>query len=70
MTLSTQVLRRIAIEALRSGTIASVVMMPFGFFFKWLGLFDPAGEERRAERLVGEFGPDTLLQRLPQGGRS
>lgn len=32
-----------------------------------LMLFDPAGEERRAQRLVGEFGPDTLLQRLPQG---
>lgn len=35
-----------------------------------LMLFDPAGEERRAERLVGEFGPDALLQRLPQGSRS
>jgi len=35
-----------------------------------LMLFDPAGEERRSERLVGEFGPDTLLQRLLQGGRS
>ena len=35
-----------------------------------LMLFDPAGGERRAERLVGEFGPDTLLQRLPRGGRS
>lgn len=34
-----------------------------------LMLFDPAGQERRAERLVGEFGPDTLLQRLPQGSR-
>lgn len=32
-----------------------------------LMLFDSAGVERRAERLVGEFGPDTLLQRLPQG---
>lgn len=32
-----------------------------------LMLFNPAGQERRAERLVGEFGPDALLQRLPQG---
>jgi thiol:disulfide interchange protein DsbD len=32
-----------------------------------LMLFDPAGQERRADRLVGEFGPDTLLQRLQQG---
>lgn len=32
-----------------------------------LMLFDPAGQERRADRLVGAFGPDTLLQRLPRG---
>ena len=35
-----------------------------------LMLFDPAGRERRAERLVGEFGPDMLLQRLPKGSSS
>ena len=45
MTAPSHTLRRIAIEALRSGTIASVVMMPFGFLFKWLGL------------RVGHYGP-------------
>ena len=35
-----------------------------------LMLFDPAGRERRAERLVGEFEPDMLLQRLPKGSSS
>ncbi len=38
-------LRPLMIEAVRSGTIASVVMMPFGLFFKWLGL------------RVGHYGP-------------
>ena len=45
VTFTSQALRLIAIEALRSGTIASVAMMPFGFFFKWLGL------------RVGHYGP-------------
>ena len=45
MTMSAPSLRQLLIEALRSGTIASVVMMPFGFFFKWLGL------------RVGHYGP-------------
>ena len=45
VTFTSQALRRIAIEALRSGTIASVAMMPFGIFFKWLGL------------RVGHYGP-------------
>lgn len=34
-----------------------------------LMLFDAGGQELRAQRLVGEFGPATLLQRLPQEGR-
>jgi hypothetical protein len=37
--------RRLALEALRSGAIASVVMMPFGLAFKALGL------------RVGHYGP-------------
>jgi len=45
ITTSARTFRQLLIEALRSGTIASVVMMPFGFFFKWLGL------------RVGHYGP-------------
>ena len=45
MKMSLRTLRLLVIEALRSGTIASIVMMPFGFFFKWLGL------------RVGHYGP-------------
>ena len=45
MKMSVQTLRPLMIEALRSGTVASVVMMPFGLFFKWLGL------------RVGHYGP-------------
>jgi len=36
---------RLALEALRSGTIASLAMMPFGLLFKWMGL------------RVGHYGP-------------
>ena len=35
----------LALEALRSGTIASLAMMPFGLLFKWVGL------------RVGHYGP-------------
>lgn len=35
-----------------------------------LMLFDSKGAELRSQRLVGEFSPDTLLQRLPEGRRS
>ena len=45
MTNSAKEFLQILIEALRSGTIASLVMMPFGFFFKWTGL------------RVGHYGP-------------
>lgn len=37
--------QRLALEALRSGTVASLAMMPFGLFFKWRGL------------RVGHYGP-------------
>jgi thiol:disulfide interchange protein DsbD len=33
-------------------------------------LFDAAGTERRADRLVGEFAPEELLRRHPAGGAS
>lgn len=35
-----------------------------------LMLFDSKGQELRLQRLVGEFGPDTLLQHLSEGRRS
>lgn len=35
-----------------------------------LMLYDPQGGERREQRLVGEFGPDALLQRLEPGDGS
>lgn len=35
-----------------------------------LMLFESAGRERRAQRLVGEFGPEALLERLSQGKQS
>jgi len=63
VTVSTQVFRRIAIEALRSGTIASVVMMPFGFFFKWLGLRVGHYGPKLAEALFGAQ-PEPWMQLL------
>ena len=44
-TASRRALLQLLVEALRSGTIASLVMMPVGFFFKWIGL------------RVGHYGP-------------
>ena len=32
-----------------------------------LMLYAPQGEERRDQRLVGEFGPEALLERLQTG---
>lgn len=43
--LPVETLIALALESLRSGTIASLIMMPFGLFFKWLGL------------RVGHYGP-------------
>ena len=46
----------LALEALRSGTIASLAMMPFGLLFKWVGL------------RVGHYGPkvgDALFGHQP-----
>lgn len=43
--LPVETLIALALESLRSGTIASLIMMPFGLFFRWLGL------------RVGHYGP-------------
>ena len=63
MTNSPKEYRQIVVEALRSGTIASIVMMPFGLFFKWAGLRVGHYGPKLGEFLFG-VQPEPLMQVL------